>query len=183
MLTNAPTLETDRLILRSPVHADAEAVIEFLCDEPHSKGFGHCDNRGDAWRWFALNVGHWQIHGYGYFIITDKDSAAPLGMVGIWNPEGWPEAELGWVAFANAEGKGIAYEAALRVRQWAYQDLGFTTLSSHIVPGNTRSIALAERLGASYESTYTNVHMGKDMIYRHPAPEGTDSDGSVEAYA
>jgi len=38
------------------------------------------------------------------------------------------------------------------------------------VPGNARSIALAERMGARYERTYTNPHMGEDMIYRHPAP-------------
>lgn len=183
MLTNAPTLETDRLILRGPEKGDAEAVIEFLCDEERAKGFGHFDNRGDAWRWFALSVGHWHIHGYGYFTVADKATGTPLGMVGIWYPDGWPEPELGWVVFANAEGKGIAYEAALRARQWAYEDLGFVTLTSNIVPGNTRSVVLAERLGAKYERTYQNVNMGEDMLFRHPCPEGTDNDGSVEAYA
>jgi len=128
-------------------------------------------DRPDAWRWFALNVGHWQIHGYGYFTIEDKASGNPAGLSGIWNPEGWPEPELGYALFQEFEGKGIAYEASVRMRDWAFSDLGMTTLSSHIVPGNTRSIALAERLGATYERTYTNPHMGEDQIYRYPTPE------------
>ena len=52
-----------------------------------------------------------------------------------------------------------------------YEDLGLTTLTSNIVPGNTRSVALAERMGATYERTYMNYSMGEDMLYRHPGPE------------
>lgn len=170
-LTNAPVLETDRLILRGPEKADAEAMITFLMDETRSEGFGGYTNRSDSWRWFTLNVGHWHWHGYGYFFIEDKATGKPAGISGIWNPEGWPEPEVGWVVFDGFEGKGIAYEAACRARQWAYEDLGFTTLTSNIVPGNTRSIRLAERMGAVYERTYDNPNMGEDMLYRHPGPE------------
>ncbi|MGH1354681.1 MAG: GNAT family N-acetyltransferase [Thalassovita sp.] len=185
MLTNAPILETDRLILRGPRREDAEPLMDFLCDLDRAKGFGASDNRSDAWRWFALNIGHWQLHGYGYLTIEDKSSGAAAGITGIWNPHGWPEPELGWVVFAGFEGKGIAYEAAQRARDWAYapDGLGMTTLTSNIVPGNTRSIALAERLGATYERTYQNVEMGEDLMYRHPGPADLDNDGSVEAYA
>ena len=185
-LTDAPTLETDRLILRSPEARDIEPMIAFLLDQERAAGFGAAPNRGEAWRWFALNVGHWHIHGYGYFAIEMKDSGETAGICGIWNPEGWPEPEIGWVAFAPFEGRGIVHEAAQRVRRYAYDDLGFTTLTSNIVPGNERSIALAERLGAWFEREYDNVHMGKERLYRHPGPdvaEGRDDDGSVEAYA
>ena len=170
-LTHAPTLETERLILRGPEKADAEAMIAFLMDPDRSAGFGGYTDRSDSWRWFTLNVGHWHWHGYGYFVIEDKATGTPAGISGIWNPEGWPEPEVGWVVFDGFEGKGIAYEAACRARQWAYDDLGFTTLTSNIVPGNTRSIRLAERMGAVYERTYENPNMGEDMLYRHPGPE------------
>jgi RimJ/RimL family protein N-acetyltransferase len=177
-LTNAPVLDTPRLILRGPQTRDAEAVIAFLLDQTRAADFGSAPNRGEAWRWFALSVGHWHIHGYGYFTIEMKETGAPAGITGIWNPEGWPEPELGWVVFDGFEGRGIAHEAAMRARQWAYEDLGLTTLTSNIKPGNTRSIALAERLGAWFERAYDNIHMGRDFLYRHPGP-----DGSVEAYA
>lgn len=170
-LTNAPRLETDRLILRGPEQGDAEAVIAFLLDQDRAAGFGASPDRGDAWRWFTLNVGHWHWHGYGYFTIEDKETCKPAGICGIWNPEGWPEPEIGWVVFDVFEGKGIAREAALRVRRYAYEDLGFTTLTSNIVPGNARSAALAQRLGAHLERTYTNIHMGEEELWRHPGPE------------
>lgn len=170
-LTNAPTLETDRLILRGPEKRDADAMIAFLMDDTRSAGFGGYTNRAASWRWFTLNVGHWHWHGYGYFTIQDKATGKPAGISGIWNPEGWPEPEVGWVVFDGYEGKGIAFEAATRARRWAYEDLGFTTLTSNIVPGNTRSIRLAERMGAVYERTYHNPNMGEDLLYRHPGPE------------
>ncbi|MGB7322150.1 MAG: GNAT family protein, partial [Albidovulum sp.] len=57
----------------------------------------------------------------------------------------------------------------------AYQNLGFTTLSSNIFPGNTRSIALAERMGAVREREYDNVTHGAEIVYRHPGPEALAS--------
>lgn len=168
---NAPRLETDRLILRGPAERDIEPVIEFLMDRPRADLFGAFDDRGNAWRWFASNIGHWAIHGYGYFAIEMKETGETAGISGIWNPEGWPEPEVGWVVFAGFEGKGIAFEAAERARRWAYEDLGMTTITSNIVPGNDRSIALAERLGAWFEREYENPNMGRDMLYRHPGPE------------
>ena len=169
-LTNAPFLETERLILRGPCLSDFGPLATFYASD-YCAGFGGPLKRDDAWRWFALNVGHWHIHGYGYFSIVEKASGRAMGLSGIWNPEGWPEPELGYALFREFEGKGIAYEASVRTRQWAYSDLGFKTLSSHIVPDNARSMALAARLGAVYESSYDNPHMGEDQIFRHPAPE------------
>jgi len=169
-LTNAPRLETENLILRGPEDRDMDHVIAFMMNEERAKGFGYYDNRPQAWRWQALSIGHWHIHGYGYFTVETKDSGQPAGLCGIWNPEGWPEPEMGWVVFDGFEGRGIAFEAATRVRQWAYQDLGFTTLTSNIVPDNIRSQALAKRLGAAPEKTYDNANMGVTEMWRHPAP-------------
>ncbi len=185
-LTHAPVLDTPRLILRGPEPRDAEPMIAFLLDQRRAAGFGAAAHRGEAWRWFALNIGHWHIHGYGYFTIEDTATGQPAGITGIWNPEGWPEPELGWVVFDGYEGRGIAHEAATRARRYAYEDLGMTTLTSNIVPGNIRSIALAERLGAWFEREYDNISMGRDLLYRHPGPDalfGRDDDGSAEVYA
>lgn len=165
----APVLDTDRLILRGPRREDAEAVMAFLMDAERAQGFGHIAERGNAWRWFAMNVGHWHWHGYGYFVIEDRATGKPAGICGIWNPETWPEPELGWVVFDGYEGKGYAFEAAQRARQWAYGPLGLTTLTSNIVPDNARSKALATRLGARFERIYDNSNMGVDELWRHPS--------------
>lgn len=182
-----PRLETVNLLLRAPEASDFDAYCAFATDPVRSAGFGTEENRYKAWRWFACNLGHWALRGYGYFTIEEKVSGTPCGLCGIWAPEGWPEPEIGWVVYEGFEGRGIAFEAATRVRAWAYTELGLTTLTSNIVPGNTRSVALAERLGARFEREYDNVHMGTEHLYRHPSPAdlglSADSDGAPEAYA
>ena len=75
----------------------------------------------------------------------------------------------------KAKGKGIAFEAAQAVRSWAYSKLGFTTITSNILPKNKRSIALAKRLNATYEKEYHNDNMGHCYMYRHPYPEKTEN--------
>ncbi|MHA6324663.1 GNAT family N-acetyltransferase [Roseivivax sp. CAU 1753] len=168
-LTPAPRLETERLILRGPELRDFDALAAFHADPVRAPGFGPVMARAETWRWWACNIGHWHIHGYGYFTVEDRASGQPAGISGIWNPEGWPEPELGWVVFDGYEGRGIAYEAALKAREWAYGPLGLTTLTSNIVPSNTRSKALARRLGAVHERTYDNPFMGIDELWRHPS--------------
>lgn len=165
-----PRLESDQMILRGPEPADFEPLCAFITDPLRAEGFGVEKNRPRAWRWFAMNIGHWALHGYGYFTMELKETRTPCGITGIWNPEGWPEPELGWVVYEGFEGKGLAYEGAQRARRWAYEYLGLTTLTSNIVPGNDRSVALAERLGARFEREYDNVEMGTDLLYRHPGP-------------
>ena len=168
---NIPLLETERLVLRGPEAADFDHYAGFLMDPERAAGFGLEEDRPKAWRWFALNIGHWALHGYGYFTVILRESKIPCGIIGIWNPEGWPEPELGWALFDGYEGIGLAREGAERVRRWAYDDLELLTLTSNIVPGNNRSIALAERMGAKFERKYINARMGESMIYRHPEAE------------
>ena len=96
------------------------------------------------------------------------------GHDGPWFPAGWPEREIGWSVWrADAEGKGFAYEAATAARAHAFTALGWDTAVSYIDPENTRSIALAERMGASRDDKA--AHPGGDLpcyVYRHPAPGG-----------
>lgn len=166
-----PVLETDRLVLRAPQASDFEPVAAFFADADRSWGFGGPQNRNEAWRWFASMIGHWSLRGFGFWMVETKAEGDLIGMVGLWEPEGWPEPELGWVMFANGEGKGYALEAAKAVRNHAYSALGFATLSSNIFPGNARSVALAERMGAVKEREYENISHGTEMVYRHPGPE------------
>ncbi len=165
-----PILETERLILRMPVIADFDAMAGFLAEE-RSSAVGGPMNRAAAWRTFATDFGHWHIRGYGMFAVEEKSSGKTAGMVGLWYPEGWPEVELGWTAYTGFEGKGIAFEAAKRVRQHAYDDLGWNTLVSIIIPDNIRSIALAERLNAKFEKNWITPSGTNTVIYRHQAPE------------
>jgi len=165
-----PTLETDRLILRAPSLNDFEAEVNFFAS-PRAADVGGIQTRDQVWRYLAFHIGHWAFRGFGMFAIEDKASGEYYGRTGPFFPEGWPEREIGWTVMAPAEGRGIAHEAALRARQYAYETLGWTTAISLIASTNHRSQKLAKRLGATLEGSFTHLQYGAMQVYRHPKPE------------
>ena len=147
-MTLAPTLTTDRLILRMPVLADFEPRAAFGASDRSIHEGGPYD-RAESSRIFASEVGQWPLLGFGPFSIADRQSGAYLGESGIYQPVGYPEPELGWFVVPEAEGRGIAAEAARAVMLWARRTFGWDTLVNYIDPDNARSIALALRLGGA----------------------------------
>lgn len=168
-MTCAPTLKTDRLILRLPVADDFAPYAAYMASQ-RPDGTDPRALRFDAWLSFAAELGHWTLHGYGMFAVEENSSGKTVGMVGFFHPDGWPEAELGWTLFTGFDGHGFAYEAAKCTREWAYRDLGWTSLASIVPVGNERSVKLAERLGATHESNWTYPDGAPGLIYRHPPP-------------
>ncbi len=170
-LTGCPVLETERLTLRAPEAADFPHLAPFvMSDRARFVGGGADKDITHAWRVHAILTGHWALRGAGVFVCVRKDTGAPVGSMGPWYPEGWPEKELSWTVWDEAaEGQGFATEAMRRIRRYAYDDLGWTTAVSYIDAANARSIALAERLGCVLDGTAHGPHPD-DLVYRHPSP-------------
>lgn len=169
-LPNIPSIETGRLILRAPSLADLDAYAGFLASQRATPADDPL-TRHTAWLGMCADLGHWQMRGYGFWMIEEKSSGATAGMTGFFHPEGWPEAELGWTLFNGFERRGLAIEAARRAREFAYADLGWKRLISVIAPDNARSIALAEKLGATHERDWNSPAGDQVRIYRHPEAE------------
>lgn len=165
-----PTLQTDRLTMRAPRWDDFEAYAAFRGSD-RTKIIGGPYSRGRAFEQLCAILGHWHLRGFGRWMVADKATDAPLGIVGLYHPEDWPEPELAWSLFDVAEGRGIAYEAALAARTYAYDTLGWQTAISLIDPTNGRSVALARRLGCQDGETYAHPEIGTMHIWRHPAPQ------------
>ncbi|MEM1074073.1 MAG: GNAT family N-acetyltransferase [Pseudomonadota bacterium] len=164
-----PTLRTERLVMRAPRMSDLETYAAFRGSE-RAKGVGGPYGFEASYDNLCAIVGHWHLEGYGRWMVTDLDDT-PLGVVGLMNTPEWPEPEIAWSVFANAEGKGVAYEAALVSRDYAYNTLGWTTAISCVIPGNDRSAALARRMGATQDGEFTHPDLGTLHIFRHLAPE------------
>jgi RimJ/RimL family protein N-acetyltransferase len=161
-----PVLHTERLVLRPPRLADFAHFAAFYASERSRWEDGPL-SREQAWRVWASDVALWPLKGFGPFGVDDRVSGAYLGEVGIYQPEGYPEPELGWFVVPEAEGRGIAFEAARAVMRWAKGERGYQRLVNYIDPGNERSIALALRLGGrrieARGSTATDVVILHDL--------------------
>lgn len=169
-LSDTPVLKTDRLTLRAPAARDWPQWKSMM--ESDRSRFIRPDDidDGKAWRAFGHIIGHWVLRGYGSFVITRTGDDIALGMTGPWHPAGWPERELGWSIWtAQAEGQGIAFEAAQAARDYAFGVLGWDTAVSYVVPENERSIVLAERLGATRDTHADFPGDGPCLVFRHPA--------------
>ncbi len=164
-----PVLRTERLVLRAPRLPDFEAFAAFLASDRSRFVGGPCDRFG-AWRRFGGIIGGWGLRGYGTWLVADRETDAPLGVVGLIHPDSWPEAEIGWTMFSEGEGRGLAFEAARAARDYAYGTLGWTAAISFIDPDNARSVALGRRMGCTPEGTFEHPAFGTMHIWRHPAP-------------
>ena len=91
--------------------------------------------------------------------MIETKAGETAGISGIWNPEGWPEPEVGWVVFDGFEGRSIAYEAACRVRRWAYEDLGFKTITSNITYDGTHLTSDSRRTNSNPKDNGRENHL------------------------
>lgn len=167
-LSGAPVLETARLILRPPGPEDWPPYRDLLMS-PRAAGIGGPFSEHRAFRDFGLELGHWLHFGAGPWVLCRKETGESLGLVGPWHPVGWPEKEIGWCVWPEAEGRGYAFEAAEAARAYAYTELGWPTAVSYVGAENARSRALAERLGAVIDRAAPELDPGT-LTYRHPSP-------------
>ncbi len=169
-LITIPTVETERLRLRCPRLDDFEAYAAFRTSD-RAIHLGGPNTRTQAFDKLGEIIGHWHLRGYGRWMVADKTTDEPLGVVGPFFPDDWPEPEIAWSVFAAAEGRGVAFEAAQASLRYVYHTLGWTTAISCTTPDNTRSQALAHRLGATREADFTTID-GLDLhVFRHTGPE------------
>lgn len=163
-------LETERLLLRQFRIDDWDEMARYYGDEQITKyTSGKPLSRNESWRSIACMIGHWQIHGYGPYAMTDKKTRQLIGVTGFWYPGGWPEPEIKWGLMREHWGKGLASEAAREVLRTAAEHLPDIPFISLIHHENQASINLALALGAEFEKEI-DFWWGRFRIYRHSRP-------------
>jgi RimJ/RimL family protein N-acetyltransferase len=152
-MISIPTLATQRLTLRGFTAADLDALAPIYADPEVSRyiGDGTPADRAATWRALAGMLGHWQLRGYGMWALIEQATGRLIGRAGLYNPEGWPGLEAGWLLARDRWGHGFATEAGHAVLAYAFTHVSADHLISLIHPANTASIRVAERLGERLE--------------------------------
>lgn len=154
---NIPTLETERLILRAFEANDIDAYASMVADTEVSKFIslgGKPMDRLEAWRSMAMQLGHWQLRGFGQWAVEEKETGLFVGRLGLYYPDTWPAREIGYALAHDHWGKGYASEGAAAARDFAFETLGWNDIISIISPANTRSQAVAQRLGETFREEF-----------------------------
>ncbi|KIC36803.1 GNAT family N-acetyltransferase [Leisingera sp. ANG-M7] len=150
----APTLETERLILRPHRVQDFEAVAA-LWAEPEVVRFisGTPSTPEESWARLLRYIGHWQALGFGYWAVTLRENGLFIGEVGFADYQrgmepplaGVPEA--GWVLAPEVHGQGIATEAVGRIHDWAAEMTDWAETACIFDPSHKVSHRVALKLG------------------------------------
>jgi RimJ/RimL family protein N-acetyltransferase len=130
------------------IHQDPEVIKNVLLTAPPG-------GITVAWRNIAMMIGHWHLRGYGQWTVVEKTSGQVIGRVGLWNPEGWPGIELGWIIRRSRWGHGFATEAAQAALEWAWNNVEADHIISIIQPDSLASIHVAEKIGERFERADT----------------------------
>ena len=175
MVRSAPTLETERLILRAWQKDDFRPNYAIVGDDEVMRfvgGKGLSEEK--CWRRMATSVGMWDLLGFGGWAVVRKSDGRIVGMVSLFNawralePQFGEEPEMGWIFSREVHGQGMAGEACHAVLEWADANLQPTPIWAIIAPENDASMNLAFRLGFERldDSTY---HGEPTAVLKRPA--------------
>jgi RimJ/RimL family protein N-acetyltransferase len=166
----APTLTTDRLVLRAMRRDDFDAYA-VLWSDPRVTDYigGKPRPREEAWRRFCQGVGLWTLLGYGYWIVTDRATGKMVGVAGLAEfergitlLEGFPEA--GWAFGFDHWGQGLASETLFALTKWTDSMPGLPEIRCIIDPVNGASIRVAERCGFAPIGAVTS-DLGESIVF------------------
>jgi len=154
-----PTLDTARLRLVAPAETHVDAMFAMYGDLENTRLIPHArvTSRSGAWMKIATQLGHWQLRGFGFWMVVDRASGEVVGNAGLMFPVDNPALEIGWLIDRRHWRKGYALETTRAILVHAFDVLRADSVLAHIAPDNVASIALATKLGMTRDEAASDA--------------------------
>lgn len=178
---SAPTLRTERLLLREWRDSDRDAWAAMGADPAVMEFFPATLDRAAADAAFDRFSSALHDRGWGLWAVEHEGAFA--GFTGL-NPVAFaaafsPAVEVGWRLARSAWGRGFATEAARAALGFAWTELALDGVVSFTAVGNLRSRAVMERIGMTRDPADDFDHPSLDeasplrrhVLYRIARPE------------
>jgi RimJ/RimL family protein N-acetyltransferase len=152
-----PVIETQRLILRGPIPADADVWVTFITDPefgryvPRSKVTRTPQERAE--RIIGAYYRRWEtqpLSALGW-AVTRKADGQFMGFCGVEELSGTNDGELDYYLGKPYWGQGFTTEAARAMVRFAFESTGWDRVVAAIVPANLASSRVVDHLGFVYE--------------------------------
>jgi RimJ/RimL family protein N-acetyltransferase len=164
-------LNTERLTIRHFEVGDLDSLYALYRDPEIRRyfpdGVRTLAETRDELQWFLH--GHPRRPELGLWATIERGSGTFLGRCGLlpWEIDRVPEVELAFLIDKARWGEGFATEAARAIIQYARDTLNLERLICLISPGNAASVAVASKVGMSFEREYTD-EFGLCHVYARP---------------
>ena len=101
------SIETARLKLRQWKEGDFDNFARYYADEDNARYVGGKKDPDQAWRHMALQAGHWQLKGFGYWAVDEKEHQRFRWLCGSMAIARLAGARAWLLAPKGAPGKGL----------------------------------------------------------------------------
>jgi ribosomal-protein-alanine N-acetyltransferase len=148
-----PTLETERLVLRAPVDADAELVFRIQSDPRVNRYLGRLPDvtvADSAARVAHMIAGVRDGTAIRWIVAVRGGDAVGTGGFWRWNRDHrW--AEIGYDLLPDHWGRGLMPEAVRAMLGYGFGALGLHRVEANVDPDNAASVRLLAKVGFTRE--------------------------------
>ncbi len=149
-----PRLETARLVLRAWTLGDVDDAFAIYGDPEVVRFLGAglpLPDREAQRAWLAPRIARWEQPDYAAYDVWAIEERASSRVIGTMMLKPLPPTtdmiEIGWHLARPAWGRGIATEAGREVLRYGFQARALERIHAVVVPENTPSVRVAQRLG------------------------------------
>lgn len=144
-------LETQRLQLK-PVAEDELDILQHIFTDPYVRRYlcdGNILTLQQVEEMLRESQKLFNEQDFGLWLIRTKDNEEVIGLAGLWYFFEEEQPQLVYALLPQATKKGYATEAANRILEYSFDELGYPYLVASCDRPNLESCKVAERLGMS----------------------------------
>ena len=160
--------QTERLILKPASVDDADFFLELYNMPKFIQFIGdrNIRTKQDAEN-YIQNRFLPQIEklGFGHYVVILKENNKKIGAVGIFERDGLEVLDIGFSFFEEFEGKGYAYESAMKIKEIAKDEFNISKISAITTKDNISSQKLIEKLGLKFQNYVTLPDETEELMY------------------
>jgi len=151
-------IETPRLIIRQFTPQDLEALSRLLSDSDVMRfSLSGTFSKAQTEQFLLTCIQAYHEIRFGQYALVLKESNQVIGFCGFFTQvlNDKEEVELAFRLTKDFWGQGLAPEAAIACRDYAFSELPIDRLISIIDPNNTQAIRVAQKAGLKFKRKTT----------------------------
>ena len=160
-------IETERLFLREMKENDFDALYEVLADADIMQHYPYTFDENRVRNWIQRNIERYRIFGFGLWAVCLKETGEMIGDCGLTMQliDGEIKPEIGYHIRSDKQRKGYAKEAAIAVRDWAFNNTPFNVVYSYMKYTNEASIKTALSYGCKQVDEFSDEINGTTKVF------------------